>query len=473
MKKIFYSFVLSSTLFAIQEGTFAEYQEAQQKSVQAEVQQSYQYPLLKDIQAPTEEKELSLQQQVVDYFGTFVTSSPYPGVRATYEGNELMSSLSNVNKDLQILLELEEANKFLAKEQIPYPKHPRIFMSGEIEFTGFILRDATAHAHSDLELVDAELDFLIVMAPWIYGFISFEYDSFVDPALSNSRIANSRIKEDSVFVTFGDLTVVPWYLTIGQTYLPFGQYSTYDVIRVPMTRILFRTIARDVTLGYFDDLLQISVFALKGDSHTDSGNNVNNYGMNLGIHFNIKEFDAKIAGGIIRNVADSVGMQAAFGDPANIEQLHHVVPGVNANLNFTWKRWNLIGEYNQSLRPFDARDAAFSSNGINFKGARPKAFDVELAYSFNIAKRPSSIAFSYSRSYKALGFNVPKERMGLTWSYHLFRGNLLSIEMNSDKLYDSNNRAAGNIVRGNPYYINPSNLGHHDYSFGVDYLFYF
>ena len=45
-----------------------------------------------------------------------------------------MSSLSNVNKDLMILLELEQAIKFMRKEGIPYPVHPRIFMSGDIAF---------------------------------------------------------------------------------------------------------------------------------------------------------------------------------------------------------------------------------------------------------------------------------------------------------------------------------------------------
>lgn len=473
MKKLVSTLLLTSSLIALQEGTFMEYKKAEQKSEENQLQESYQYPLLKEIQAPTEEKELSLQQKVVDYFGTFVTSSPYPGVRATFEGNELMSNLSNVNKDLQILLELEESNNFLEKEKIPYPKHPRIFMSGDIEFTGFVQRDATNHAQSDLDLTDSELDFLIVMAPWLYGFISIEYDNLPDPALSNSRISSSRIRGDSIFITIGDISWSPWYATVGQTYLPFGQYTTYDAIHDPMTKLLFRTVGRDVALGFFNDFLQAAFFVFKGDSHADSGNNINNYGMNLGYHFTIKDFDGKIAGGLIRNIADSVGMQGVFGDPANTEQLHHVVPGVNANFNFTWKSWNLIGEYSQALRPFDVRDAAFSSNGIRFKGARPIAFDVEIAYSFNVAKRPSSLGFSYSRSWESLGFNVPKERMTLTWAYHCFRGNLLSIEFNTDKLYDKNNRIAGNIATGNPYFISPSNLGHRDYFLGIDYLFYF
>lgn len=473
MKRFIPFIFLTSTLFAIQEGTFVEYQEVQHENEQDTLQKSYQNPLLKEIEAPTKKKELTFQQQIVDYFGTFVTSSPYPGVRATYEGNELMSSLSNVNKDLKILLELEQAINFMKKEEIPYPINPRIFMSGDIEFTGFIQRDAVAHPRSDLDLTGVELDFLIVMAPWIYGFVALDYDNFVDPALSNSRIASSRIVGESMFLTFGDHSWSPWYLTIGQTYIPFGQYTTYNAIHNPLTKVLFRTIARNVALGFYNDFLQVALFAYKGDSHADSGKNVNNYGLNLGFHFNSTNFDGKIAAGLVRNIADSIGMQGVFGDPLNTEQLHKVVPGFDANFNFTWNNWNLLGEYNQGLCPFDAKDASFSSNGTTFKGARPRAMDIELAYSFSIRRRASSISFSYSRSWKSLGFNVPKERMTLNWAYHLFRGNLLSIEFNSDKLYGKNNRAGGNIVRGNPYYLNPSHLGHRDYSFGVDYLIYF
>lgn len=466
-------FAFSAALFALEEGSFVQYQEAEEAAQKKEIEQSYQYPLLKEIDGTTEEKTLTLQQRVVDYFGTFVTSSPYPGVRATLDGNDLMSNLSNINKDLKILLELSQSSAFLRKEKIPFPTHPRIFMSGEIEFTGFVQKDGAGHPRSDLNLTDAELDFLIVMAPWIYGFVALEYEDSVDPALSTSRVANSRIKGESIFVTMGDLSSAPWYATFGQTYLPFGQYTTYDAVHSPLTEILFRTIARNVALGFYNNLFHVVTYVYKGDSYVGSGNNVNSYGMSIGCHFTSGQFSGKVAAGAVRNIADSIGMQGVFGDPRNREKLHKVVPGANAHMNLSYGNWNLIGEYNQALRPFDERDATFSTNRTSFKGARPRAFDVELAYAFNIYKRSSSIAFAYSRSFQSLGFNVPRERMTLTWAYHLFRGNLLSVELNSDKLYNNRCRAGGNSVRGNPYFINPSYLGHRDYTLSVDYLIYF
>ncbi|MCB1106680.1 MAG: LbtU family siderophore porin [Chlamydiia bacterium] len=467
---------LTLPLLAIEEGTYVQFQEAEEKTkeeTQEIIPESYQNPLLKSIKAPSEKKELSLQQQIVDYFGTFVTSSPYPGVRATLDGTDLMSSLSNVNKDLQILLELKEATQFMDKKGIPYPVNPRIFLSGEIEFTGFVQKDATGRARSDLNLTDAEIDFLIVAAPWLYGFIGIEYDSSLDPARSLSRVANSRLHADSLFITFGDLTKQPWYGTIGQTYIPYGQYTTFAAVHVPLTRILFRTLARNVAVGFFNHYLHCTTYVFKGDSHADSGNNLNNYGMNLGLRFKIKELNCKLAVGAIRNVADSVGMQGVFGNPLNGEQLHHVVPGINCHGNFSWGNWTLLLAYNQALRPFNRRDIAFSGNGITFKGARPAASDAELAYSFKLGTRPSSIALGYSRSWEALSFNVPKERATLTWALYIFRGNILSLELNSDKLYDQNNRVSGNVATGLPYYLNPRNLGHRDYTFSVDYLLYF
>lgn len=472
MKTLSLFIVVTTSLFAVQEGTFVQYKEAE-KEAQANPRDTYQNPLLEDIKAPSQEKELTLQQQIVDYFGTFVTSSPYPGVRATFEGTELMSSLSNVNKDLQLLLELEESMKYMQKKQIPYPLHPRIFMSGQIETTGFIQKDATGHAQSDIDLTDAEIDFLIVVAPWIYGFAAFEYDNSVDASLSQDRIQNSRIHADSLFVTLGDFTYTPWYLTIGQTYIPYGQYTTYNAINNPLTRVLFRTLTRDVALGFYNDTIQFAAYTFKGASHADSGNNVNNYGVNLGYHFKVKKLDAKLAVGAIRNIADSVGMQAVFGDPSNSETLRHVVPGINANGNFSIGNWTLLLEFNQALRAFSCRDTAYSKNGTDFFGPRPKAFDIELAYAFEIIKRPTSIALSYSKSYQALAFNVPKERIVLTWATYVFHGCILSFEFDSNKLYDAPNRVAGNIATGTPYYIAPANLGHRDYLFGIDFLMYF
>lgn len=471
---IFILAFLSFPLLAVQEGTYIQFQEAEQESQrQDSIEDSYQNPLLKHIEAPSEEKEMTLQQRIANYFGTFVTSSPYPGVRATFEGTELMASLSNVNKDLQILLELAESTKYMQEKGIPFPINPRIFLSGEIEFTGFMQKDARGRAQSDLDITDAEVDFLIVVAPWLYGFIGVEYDDSVDPASNSSRIANSRFHADSLFITFGDFSKESWYGTIGQTYIPYGQYTTYAAVHNPLTRVLFRTLARDVALGFFNDTIQFAAFVFKGDSHADSGNNINNYGVNLGFHFNIKKLECKLAVGAVRNVADSTGMQGAFGTPSNTEKLRHVVPGLNANGNFSIENWTLLCEYNQALRPFNSNDAAFSINGASFKGARPIAFDTELAYAFKIAAMPSSVALGYSRSYEALGFNVPKERITLTWATYIFRGNLLSVELNSDKLYDKNNRAAGNVVTGLPYFINPRNLGHRDYTLSIDYLLYF
>ena len=462
-------------LHAVEEGIFLQYQkEEQKKTIETQPDQAdYHYPLFNEIEAPTKQKELSLQERVVNFFGTFVTSSPYPGVRATFEGTELMSQLSNVNKDLQILLELEDANRYIVSKNLPYPKHPRIFLSGQVEVCSFIQRDARGHARSDIDLTDAELDFLIVVCPWLYGFISFEYDNSPDPALSNSRVANSRVHGDSIYVTFGDFMYSPWYATFGQVFIPFGQYSTYDAIHNPLTKALFRTMQREIALGFYNNTWQLAAYVFKGESFTGSGNNINNYGINVGYHFQIKKLDGKIAVGAIRNIADSDGMQAAFGDPSNTEKLHHVVPGLNTNANFTWGNWNLLFEYNQALKPFNKQDSAFIPYQGHIKGAMPKAMDIELAYSFSLKGHPSSIAYSYSRSWQALGFNVPQERTTLTWATYIFRGAILSLELNSDKLYSKNDRVSGNVVPGTPYFINPRNLGHRDYFFGVDFLLYF
>jgi hypothetical protein len=459
--------------FAIEEGTFLQYKEVEQQTTEKDPRSDYHYPFLDEIKAPTKQQELSLQQKVVDYFGTFVSSSPFPGVRATFEGTELMSSLSSVNKDLELLLQLQQAKLYLDKNHIPYPEHPRIFLSGQIEMTGFIQKDATGHPNSDIDLTDTNLDFLMVIAPWIYGYIGIEYDNSLDPTYSEDRIQNSRIHGDSIFVTIGDFTYCPWYLTLGQVYIPFGQYTTYNAIHDPLTKILFRTLSRIVQIGFYNDTLQCAAYVYKGSSHADSGHNINNYGINLGGHFQLKKLDATIAVGLIRNVADSIGMQAVFGDAFNGEDLHHVVPGINANGNFTLGNWTLLLAYNQVLRPFSERDTTYSTNGTTFFGPKPQAFDIELAYAFKILKHASSIALSYTRSYEALAFNVPKERINMTWATYVYRGCLLSFEFNSDKLYDASNRVNGKFVTGNPYFINPTNLGHRDFSFGIDFLCYF
>jgi len=412
---------------------------------------------------------------ITQFFGTLVGSGPYPGVRSTYGGTELMAQLSQINQDLDLLIGHGRTEKYY-KEHNFAVKSPHILLSGKMEGTGFIAIDASGRPSSNIGLTGAELDILAAYKA-ITAFMVIQYENFPSPIINN-RIANQNLFLDVAFVTLGDLNQFPMYTTIGQTFVPFGQYNSYNGFNNPLTEILFRVLANDGTVGFYTDHFLGQFFFFKGSSHADSGNNINNFGFNLGTHFKTEHTKTLWQVSFIRNVADSLGMQLAFANSRNTNTLNHVVPGINTNISFAvGDHWHFVGEYNGSLRSFSVADMGYSTNGgRTFAGARPQAFDIEASYQFQIGERPSGLSLGWSQTFEAVGFNLPRWRLDLTWATYIFKNTLLSLEYMHNKLYGKNDIATGQLAFGRggsiPYYRNPINKGNSDNTLTLDLSFY-
>ncbi len=406
------------------------------------------------------------------YLGTPVTTSPYPGVRASYQGSDLMTNLSSVNKDLQILIEKKSYDEFLRENKRPYPQSPRLFLSGQLETTAFVQRDGSKNTQSDLNLTGAEVDFVTFLQSWLSTFIAINYDD--GPSIrSLDRVMNSRLKISTAFVMVGNLGTYPLYTSFGQEYVPFGQFTTFNPVSDPLTKPLFRVLGRPAVFGYYAHGFQVNVFAFKGASFIDSGNNLNNYGGNFSYKYEKDKFQISVAGSILRNIADSCGMQNAFGANSNNEKLIQPVGAIDIRTYLSYGPVILLFEYNDTLRRFNPSDMAFSTdNGQTFEGAKVRAFSIEGGYNFTVGQYTNALALSYSLSREALGFNLPKERWVLSSATNISRNSVLRFEYKIDRLYNARDAASGKIVPGNPYFMQQNQKGNYDHTFTIDYLVY-
>lgn len=426
-------------------------------------------------QAIGSDQKENVIESVTEFFGTLVGTGPYPGVRSTYGGTELMVQLSQINQDLDLLIGHAKTQKYFAEHHYAV-KNPHILLSGKVEGTGFISIDASGRPTSDIGLTGAELDILAAYKA-ITAFMVIQYQNFPAPVI-NSRISGNDLFLDVAFVTIGDVNVNPLYVTIGQTFVPYGQYNSYNGFNDPLTEILFRTLTDDATIGFYTKYFLGQFFFFKGSARADSGNNINNFGANIGTHITTENTDTLFQVSFIRNVADSLGMQVAFANPRNTNTLAHVVPAINANLSLQiGKHWHFIGEYNASLRSFATADMGYSTDGgATFSGARPQAFDIEASYQFQLSKMPSGLSLGWSQSFEALGFNLPRWRLDLTWATYIFKNTLLSLEYMHNRLYSRNDVATGQLAFGPggtiPYYRLPRNKGHSDDTLTLDLSFF-
>jgi outer membrane murein-binding lipoprotein Lpp len=400
----------------------------------------------------TETKVPYGQHALANLGGFAVITSPYLHPEVQYSGGDLIVNYSSINKDAYMLQQRQEFQEAMASQGFGMPTSGSLLeLSGEVEGQALYQRNFDGSHNSDLYLSDAELDMQALINRWITAFMSFSYDD--SPNDVGNRV-NGDIDLDSGFFTIGNLAVTQWRLTMGQLYVPFGQFNSY-LITDPINKVLFRTKGQPIIVGYGvpgNDGFSAAAYTFKGLSHnygsTDVSNPyINQYGGDANYQFHLGKLQTTFGASFIANSADSFGMQSTdlpsgqfqgFGDDTATEKLKHQVPAVDARVAFNISNYTLLGEVDSVTRSFAQSDLSF-----NDEGAAPKAFHVEGVYSFNVFTKPSTFAVGYDHSYQALGLNVPEQRIAAAINVSPWRNTLASLEFRHDMNYGGSDAASG------------------------------
>ena len=378
-----------------------------------------------------------------DEFG-FVSTSPYLGIRATYDPNDLLVNLPSVNEDFRLLQQRQEIANYVAAHDQRVPDRPIIDLSGSVEAQGISKRDFTGGSKSDVDLSRAELDVIGDINPWVTGVMIISYDNA--PASSGARGTNSKLYINRGFITIGNFNKSPVYGTVGQIYVPFGQYTNF-MVTTPLTQSMARTKARAAEIGYSHELgIYGSLYAYKGDTYMNDRNNViNSWGANLGYTKMLQDAKMDIGAGFMHNIADSEGMMdngaagtSYFKGFKDGKKLRHNVPAVDVHGSLKYTNYSLVAEYIDSIRVFDTADMTYDG-----RGARPQALDLEFNYDFKVMEKPMSVACGYGRTWQALALNLPKHsafaKVGAAW----WKSTIEAIEYRHDWNYGRSDTATG------------------------------
>lgn len=417
--------------------------------------------------------------------GTAVVTSPYLGRRSPFDGSDLVVLNAGANQDVRLLKQEKTLREIYKQCHHCFPENPLLEVSGRVETqavgrTGYdtvsTLMGNTSS--SDINLTAAELDLVPIINEWTTGLIVFKYDNnFTTPR----RLSNSRLFLDSGFATIGNFAVTPWYVSLGQMFVPFaGQYSSF-MLTTPLPQQLGVVRDRAVLLGYQPLCgcgLYGSVFIFSGDSFVSDEdernfhdvhhhrhvhdvhdlNTINNGGVNLGFKWdNHCGFSTDLGASYIRNIADALGFQlngvsvtdsigfTGFAATGVSERLRHRVPGLDVHSNFCMGNFRLYLEYVAALRTFDPVNLSF-----NKEGAQPKSGNVEGVYKFAICQRPASVALGFARTWEALALNLPEQQYNAVFNISIWKSTILSLEYRHDVNYPAGTCATGNGPFGLP-----------------------
>lgn len=411
---------------------------------------------------------------------SFVSSGPYIGIPLEFSGSNLIINSPSVNEDIALLnIRKNIAQRLVALGRPKDSSGSHILLSGIIEGQALYKNGNGTEHQSDIDLTTANLDaYILGPSTWTSGLLELAYENNIGTQTgafsSNDAVLNSRVFVNKAFVVLGDFQKSPFYSSFGQLYVPFGVYST-TMVSSPLTKILARTQARALVLGYKQQApnsLNVSAYAFQGASYVADAGRINNGGINVDYSFKMHRVNADVGGGFIGNIADSQGMQftgnnnntppqfggfggptetftpvaggPAFQGPTGNEQLEHRVPAYDFHaLIGLGDNVQLLGEYILTATSFSAADLT-----IDGQAARPQAMHVEGVYNIPYFVQPTSVGVAYDMSKDALAIGLPAQRYSMTINRSFWKNTLQSLEFRRDLNYAADKTSSGSGVIG-------------------------
>ena len=380
-----------------------------------------------------------------------VITSPYLGLRSSYDASDLIVNLPSMNEDLVLLLQRQDMQNRANAQGLPFGTRPLLMLSGDILPQLVFGNNYQGQGFSQATLSGAEIAIQAISSSWASGFLALDYDSTAPTAYGQniSTVNNSRLYVSRGFVTIGNLNKFPGYLTAGQMYAPFGNYGN-SLITTPLTQAIGRSLIRAFLLGYAKEGAYAQAYLYNGETYFSGSNSIDEGGLNVGYKNSTNDWKYDFGAGVISNMADSQGAQnngigstnfQGFGGPNGSEQIQHRVPGMNLHTEIRYKNWNLNAEYIGATDSYSPLDMTF-----NGKGASPKATHLELDYNQHLFKRPWTFALAYDHSWQALAYNLPEDSYFAVASVSIWKDTIESIEFRHDENYAGPTTGNGSLT---------------------------
>jgi len=287
----------------------------------------------------------------------------------------------------------------------------------ETEFSS--AKDFAGDRSSDLTLSTVELGFDFTPTEWAAGHVLFKYEEGEN---------DDNIEVDEAFVTLGNAEHFPLLLTAGKFVLPFGAFET-NMIQDPLTQELGEINKTSVAMGLESNGFVAALFGYKGMGEIGSTDEVRGMGAMLGYGYEADKTALRFSLGWVNNIADA-GTADDFLDEQGFDAVQDEVSGLALSAGATFGPVSLTAEYVAALDNYDPAQFAFGADG-----AKPQAWQTELAYTMEIMERETIFALGYQGTSEALALGLPETRLLAAASMEIAPHVNLAFEFAHDKDY--------------------------------------
>ena len=236
---------------------------------------------------------------------------------------------------------------------------------------------------------------------------------------------------DEGFITIFGGDVTPLYLSAGKMYVPFGNFES-TMISDPLTLELAETRESAILVGFESEGFYGSVYVFNGDIDEDGeDSHIDNFGANAG--FTIENDDFSLDAGVsyINNLLDSDGLGDCVAETMDADDtaLSEYVAGFGAHAIVRAGPVMLIGEYITAL---DEPEFISDVPGAGAKSEEISAYNAEMAYTFDLGGKETTVGIAYQGTDKAGDF-LPEIRILGAISVGIFDSTTLALEYLHDE----------------------------------------
>jgi len=236
---------------------------------------------------------------------------------------------------------------------------------------------------------------------------------------------------DEGFITIHGGDGFPVYLSAGKMYVPFGNFES-TMISDPLTLELAETRVSAVQIGFELEEFYGSIYAFNGDiDEAGEDSHIDNFGANAGFILENDNFCINAGISYINNMLDSDGLGEWAEKTMNTDgtELKDYVDGFGAHVIVNTGPVTFIGEY---ITMIDKPEFISDMPGIGFKMDEISAYNAEVAFTFDMAGKETTVGVGYQGTDDAGAF-LPETRIIGAIGVGIFDSTSLALEYAHDE----------------------------------------
>ncbi|MGB0775051.1 MAG: LbtU family siderophore porin, partial [Akkermansiaceae bacterium] len=281
-------------------------------------------------------------------------------------------------------------------------KTGKLYLSGHASFSHYMERTDVAgkfpilgrfpdqHTATDKSANESTIDNInlsLTYAPteWISLYLGGIYTELEFPGQDEKQLREA-------YITFGNLSETPFYLSIGRKTVNFGNMQSYNPTTHTVTNHFYRTDTDDIAVefGYLTKDWHISMTAIDGnrqlrvaDSTSDSS--FGNFAISAQRNFKVNDWDVSVGAGYINSTiydSDAANHPGVNPDPLTERDRNGAYDlWVEARKD----KWSLMAEYTKTERAWPAT------------GRAVEAITLQAAYDTELWAKPTRFSLAYGR----------------------------------------------------------------------------